>query len=363
MERQVDRRRLLKFGTVSTLGAWMSSTQKIKACGAEITADGTVAAARQGGYVHPGRTMGDAWYFVDHAAAQVHMYYLTQPLDGSGPRFVGHAVSDDLINWEMLPPAIEQGTTGAWDDRKVCSGSVFQRDDRYWMAYSATSSVESPPSEPWRWQRMGLAWSNDLTRWTKLDENPVAEPTTPHYERMGSGQRKMQHWRDPFLFADGGYAYAFITARATKGPIKERGVVALARSSDMRRWEVLPPITHDRVAEEMEVPQVYKIDGRWYLVFLTLGRFMAPNFAQRFAGEVPERSNFAMVGESPFGPFRIHGTGQIIPHGVDDYLYAAQLVNFQQRWWLLATIHDENSQRISRPIEVYADATGIHPVA
>ena len=72
------------------------------------------------------------------------MYYLTQPLDDSGPRFVGHAVSDDLINWETLPAAIEQGTTGAWDDRKVCSGSVFQRDDRYWMAYSGHQFRRKP---------------------------------------------------------------------------------------------------------------------------------------------------------------------------------------------------------------------------
>jgi beta-fructofuranosidase len=363
MDTQINRRRLMELGTAATMGGWMKSSRTSAARGEEIPSDGTVAAAGRGGYVHTGHTMGDAWYFVDDSAGQVHMYYLTQPLDERGPRFVGHAVSDDLRDWETLPPAIEQGPPGAWDDEKVCSGSVFERDGRYWMAYSATSSAESPPSEPWRWQRIGVAWSDDLTHWTKLGENPVMEAGPPHYERMGSGQRKMHHWRDPFLFEHGGHAYAFITARATEGRIKQRGVVALARSSDMHRWEILPPIEHDRIAEEMEVPQIYQINERWYLVFLTLGRFMAPGFAERFEGAVPERSNFAMVGDSPFGPFRIHGTGQIIPHGLDEYFYAAQLVHWRQKWWLLATIHDDRSQRICRPIEVYVDATGIHPVA
>ena len=49
--------------------------------------------------------------------------------------------------------------------------------------------------------------------------------------------------------------------------------------------------------------------------------------------------------------------------GLDVYFYAAQLVHLRQKWWLLATIHDDRSQRICRPIEVYVDATGIHPVA
>ena len=80
------------------------------------------------------------------------------------------------------------------------------------------------------------------------------------------------------------------------------------------------------------MPQVYEIDGRWYLIFSTLGRFLSPGFARRFRGAVPERSNFSMVGDSPFGPFHIHGTGQIVRHRPDDFFYAAQLVHFRKKW-------------------------------
>ena len=128
----------------------------------------------------------------------------------------------------------------------------------------------------------------------------------------------------------------------------------------MHKWENLPPVQHDRIAEEMEVPQIYQIDKRWYLVFCTLGRFLSDRFADRFGGRVPERSNFSMVGESPLGPFRVHGTGQIVSHPPDSYFYAAQLVRLQNKWYLLATVHDKNSERISDPVPVFADDTGVH---
>ena len=69
-----------------------------------------------------------------------------------------------------------------------------------------------------------------------------------------------------------------------------------------------------------------------------------------------------MVSDSPFGPFRVHGTGQIVEHDPDAVFYAAQLVEFKGRWYLLATAKDKQGERISDPVPVYADETGIHAV-
>ena len=310
-------------------------------------------------YIHEGRHIGDAWFFVDDAADAVHMFYLSNPL-GPGPRFVGHAVSGDLVNWETLPPALYPGSPGSWDDLLLCTGSVIKCDGRYWMAYSGTSLSDSSPEEPWRVQRAGVAVSDDLCVWRKLPENPVSQPGPPHYEWMSTGERQMVHWRDPFLFDDGEAAYQFICARRTDGDPVTRGTVALTRSTDMREWEPLAPLEHDRIAQEMEVPQVYEIDGRWYLVFCTLGRFLSPDFARCFQGAVPERSNLAMVGSSPFGPFHIHGTGQIVCHALDAYFYAAQLVKLHGEWYLLATVNEDGSAWVSDPVRVHGDETGVH---
>jgi len=311
-------------------------------------------------YAHKGYHIGDAWYFVDDDANIVHMFYLTEPMSGDGTPFVGHAISEDLLDWKRLAPALETGPPGAWDDLRICTGSVIKRNARYWLAYAATGTHDSSPEEPWRFQRAGMAVSDDLISWQKLPENPMTQAGPPYYEEMSTGQRKMVHWRDPFLFDTGEVVYQFLCARRNEGELATRGTVAVTRSTDMRRWEVLAPLEHDRVSEEMEVPQVYLINGRWYLVFCTLGRLLGPEFAKRFAGGPPERINLCMVGDSPLGPFHIHGTGQIVQYPPNYHFYAAQLVNFKGAWYLLATIHDGASEWISDPLPVYADGSGLH---
>ena len=68
----------------------------------------------------------------------------------------------------------------------------------------------------------------------------------------------------------------------------------------------------------------------------------------------------SMVADSPFGPFSMHGTGQIVCHPPNDYFYAAQLVNFRGNWYVLVTMRDDLSVRISDPIPVRGDDTGVH---
>ena len=313
-------------------------------------------------YAPEGHHMGDAWYFVDRETDAVHMYYLTRRLGTDPPWLIGHAVSRDLVNWAALPPALHVGAAGAWDDGDLCTGSVLRRGGRYWMAYAAWHLADRTEELPFGVQRTGMAVSDDLVNWQKLPENPTAEPEPPHYEPVSRCVRTRSHWRDPFLIDTGDTVYALVCASSSKGDRATRGTVAVMRSADMRNWEVLPPLKHERIAQELEVPQVHQIEGRWYLVFCTQRKLMAPGFADRFGGQVPERSNFAMVGDSAFGPFHLHGTGQIVQHGLGDFFYAAQLVHFRDRWYLLATIHDDAGERVSDPVPIRADATGLHAV-
>jgi len=316
-------------------------------------------------FTHDGHAIGDAWYFVDNPTDTVHMFYLAWPEneDGSYNSFVGHAISKDLINWDRLEPVLRSGPIGSWDDLRICTGSTIEHQGRYWMAYSATSTKESTTDTIWdqyRVQRTGMAVSDDLTEWSKLFNNPTSEPDLRYYEGLSSGLRNMAHWRDPYLYDSSEQVYQLICARRLEGDVSQRGTIGLSRSKDMFEWEVLPPLEHDSVSDEMECPQIYEINGLWYLVFCTLGKFLSKDYAARFKNKIPERSNFAMVSNNPLGPYKIYGTGQIIIHPIDSYFYAAQLVPLRGAWYLLATIHDENPDRISDPVRVYADEIGIH---
>ena len=119
------------------------------------------------------------------------------------------------------------------------------------------------------------------------------------------------------------------------------------------------------MTEEMEVPQVYRIGGRCYLVFCTIAGdsrvpdMLSPAFTRRFPGHRFRRGDYSMVGPSPLGPFRIHGTGEIFPQR-RAALYASQLVNFRGAWFLLGTERTEGGARISDPYPVTADETGVH---
>ncbi len=65
------------------------------------------------------------------------------------------------------------------------------------------------------------------------------------------------------------------------------GTVGVAESRDMRRWTILPPLEHDRMPEEMEVPQVYGIGGRYYLVFCTIAGHLGRGVLSTGSAERP----------------------------------------------------------------------------
>ena len=301
-----------------------------------------------------GRRIGDAWYYATGDA--VHVYFLTKPEGSDTGLDIGHAVSRDLVSWEYLGFAMTRGAPGSWDDRNLATGSVIRRGGRYWMAFTGHKTGESLFV-----QRVGMAVSDDLVRWEKLPENPTSEADPAHYELVSTGQRTLTHWRDPFLLDTGDEVVQYVCARRTRGDTTTRGTIGLARSTDMRSWEALPPLEHEPIAEEMEVPQVYAIDGRHYLVFCTKDFWLSPSYKSRFPGHAFRSTDYSMVGDSPLGPFRLHGTGEIMAEASPSSWYASQLVCYEGEWFLLSTVTDDvDRTSISDPLPVTVDETGLH---
>ena len=68
-----------------------------------------------------------------------------------------------------------------------------------------------------------------------------------------------------------------------------------------------------------------------------------------------------MVGDSPLGPFRLRGTGEIMPTAPPTPWYASQLVLHEGDWFLLSTVTEDSGRTsISDPVPVTADETGLH---
>ena len=175
-----------------------------------------------------------------------HLYYLQAPRMLSNPNLrhgvatVGLAVSHDLRQWVNYGTVLEAGSPGSWDDQATWTGSVIIRDGLAYMFYTGLCQAERGFV-----QRIGLAISTDLVHWERDPGNPLLEVDTGWYEPQNSEQKEAQTWRDPYVVysSDEETYYMFLSARVNEGPHDGRGVIGLARSTNLVSWEVLPPVS------------------------------------------------------------------------------------------------------------------------
>lgn len=201
----------------------------------------------------------DSWPFDDDHGLH-HLFFLKAPRSLGDPVLrhvnarVGHAVSSDYRNWEILPDVLGPAAGPAWDDGAIWTGSVVRGPTgAYHFFYTACSRTEN-----FLVQRIGRADSTDLVTWTRGSDRPILEADPRWYELLGSGSWPDQAWRDPWVFADpdGHGWHMLITARTNTGAQFSRGVVGHAWSPDLKEWEVRPPLSDPGGFGQLEVMQL-----------------------------------------------------------------------------------------------------------
>jgi beta-fructofuranosidase len=239
-----------------------------------------------------------------------HVYYLQAPRALGDPELrhhhatIGHAVSTDLTDWAVLPDALHPGPSGSWDDLAVWTGSVIAHDGLWHMLYTGISTVEAGLV-----QRIGLAVSSDLVHWHKDARNPVLAADPRWYEtRAHAGSRqagsRQESWRDPYLVRIAGdeHVHALITARAATAPSDGAGVVAHARSKDLVRWEIGPPLTRPGEVAQAEVPQLVRLDDGYRLLISCYAEDHSQLRRERL-GQSCQTGTLALSASGPLGPF------------------------------------------------------------
>lgn len=262
-----------------------------------------------------------------------HAFYLQAPrsLGRSVLRHhnasIGHAVSTDLREWTVLPDALSPGSSGSWDDLATWTGSVIRHDGRWKMLYTGINR-----SEGGLIQRIGLAVSDDLVRWSKHPGNPVLEADGRWYELLDLARWRDQSWRDPWLH-DGsdGMVEALITARSREGAPDGAGVIAQARSQDLVDWEVLPPLTAPGEFAQVECPQLVSLDGHQLILFSCLAEDHSAARLERRGGEAVT-GTFLFRSEEPGAPY-LPSDDPIIGDSELGPLYAGKLVEVEPGTW------------------------------
>lgn len=230
-----------------------------------------------------------------------HLFYMqyNRMPDDDDPdeRSVGHATSHDMISWQTEAPILRRGNAGSWDDFWPNDPVVTIKDGIFHGLYSGMSNRDK-----FKIMRVGLLTSPDLYHWERHPKNPILPVDPRFYESaieldpmvIGSWRDPYEWyvkdfsipiqgvcWRDPYPFYDKDSAryYALISARVNSGETARRGCIAIARSTDLLNWDVMPPLFSPNKYECMEVPQIFSNDGKYYLLYSTWLPLLGTHYA------------------------------------------------------------------------------------
>jgi len=229
---------------------------------------------------HPqGLYVWDTWYYeLEGRLHCIHLQLLRPGSDRPEKEHgaLGHAVSDDLVHWETLPPALYRGEPGSIDDSELWTGCVYQHEGRQYLYYTARSTREDGMVN-----RIALAISQDGHHFERCQENPILIPDSRWYcnefHRLplwGHGY-PIVDGRDLCVVADpeGHGFWGFFAARRMADTLAESSVIGLAHSDDLIHWEQYPPCFTPNRYGCVEVPEVFCLQGRWYMLCLTGNRY------------------------------------------------------------------------------------------
>ena len=213
-----------------------------------------------------------------------HLFYQFTPKDSRRWHW-GHAVSDDLVHWRDLPPAIYP------DEEEHCySGQTVVESDRVIAMYHGTKSGNC----------IATAADPLLLNWRKHPDNPVI-PIVPVDE-----QGSPYHVFDPCIWReeDGYYALSGVYADGDRGHDGScRNVDHIFHSRDLSHWEHLGPLIADGLytepGEDGAVPNFWPIGrGKHMLLFFShkrAGQYYVGTYdrtTHRFTPDYHGRTNY-----------------------------------------------------------------------
>jgi len=283
-------------------------------------------------YQPDGLNIWDPW-LVEHQGL-VHLFY-QQGLAGNSKRdaqtgnWIGHAVSKDLLHWDEQPLAIGPDPERPLEDLWPWTGGAVMSGDTCYNFYTMRSSQE----QGWR-ERIGVATSRDFQHWERYAGNPVIEPDPRWYSGGADYLRQYGRvdCRDLSVVYDPERQvwWGFFATRIPAEEQAETSVIAVASSKDLLHWEQLPPAFAPGIHGTVEVPEVFPLDGRWYMTCLTSsvhgnrGGFTDPNVL---------RGTMYAVADHPAGPYReITGDNVLINgHSCRSLVYKGERYIFSAR--------------------------------
>lgn len=279
--------------------------------------------------VLPDAWVWDSWYVDD--GERFHAFYLkasralVDPDRRHHRASIGHAVSDNLVDWIELADALVASDGPAFDDLATWTGSVIGGpDDQYHLFYTGICRDDTD-----RVQRIGHAVSSDLLTWTRVAAPPIVADPRWYETASVAGYSP---WRDPWVQRDeaGGWRM-LITASTATVERGARGCVGTAVSADLVEWTVEPPLTRPAGLHQLEVPQVLLVDGQHVLVWCMRDVDHGSAAGPVADGGPAITGTWSAPADSPTGPFHLDRAEPIRLDG----LYAGRVLRDRRGDWQL----------------------------
>ena len=291
----------------------------------------------------------DSWFA--HDGERHHAFYLQADKTIGDPDLrhwhvsYGHATSADLTDWEHLGTCFAPSEGPAWDDYTTWTGSVVQGPDGLWhLFYTGTSRADGG-----KHQKLGHATSHDLHNWQRVGDGLILD-RDDRYEEYDPARWHDRAFRDPWVIRDpqGGWMMFFTGRNPAVSETNAAGCIGFATSPDLYDWTLQDPVYTGGFGE-LEVPQVWQQDGRWYCLFCTGERFWSDAATAQLGP--PVAGAHYLMAEDPRGPWQL-APGPFL----DTKRYAPRIVVTPDGPQLLGFImRDESGQFpgvISDPVRV-----------
>ena len=249
-----------------------------------------------------------------------HLFHLVLP----NHDYIAHAVSDDGLNWHRVENALFIGDPGAWDDDALWTMHVSRDPDKpgsWRMFYTGLARKERG-----RIQRVGLAVSDDLYKWRKVNSDsgyPIDVSNAngcDYYECSLDEGRRWVSFRDPLFFSDEGRRLLLVSGRVKHGPLIRRGCVAVVEEVERDKWEFRPPLYHPGRYDDVEVPSLFRLGDHYFLVG-SIREDVKVRYWYSESLDGPWRNYFDNV-LLPQGNYAartcVYGTSGPLPEGVND---------------------------------------------
>ena len=254
----------------------------------------------------------DPWFCWDGRQVHAFLQGLGAPLSPEQQRYaggIGHLMSPDTVRWIEQVPALTPGAPGSLDDADLYSGSTFFHNGVFHLFYTGRQLAEDC-----RIERIMLATSPDGMHFSRSDTNPVTVPDGRYYEALPTDSPDgTVNWRDPDVIhcpEDGRFYMVFCSRTAD-----HHGALGLARSADLMRWEVLPPLFVNPRSNMMECPHWMRIDGRYYVGYSQGTGWLTAQGRRETPPEALEDGVYTVSAPVIAGPWIDHRRALIgIPH-------------------------------------------------